>query len=55
MEDKHKELISASGGLRWQITSFNQQCQVRKTNDVYTEAVSRLKTAALAPSPYQSV
>lgn len=55
MEDKYKELISGSGGLRWQITSFNQQCQVRKTNDVYTEAASRLKTAALAPSPYQSV
>lgn len=46
MEDKYKELISGSGGLRWQITSFNQQCQGRKTNDVYTEAVSRLKTAA---------
>lgn len=48
MEDKYKELISGSGGLRWQITSFNQQCQVRKTNDVYAEAVPCLKTAALA-------
>lgn len=55
MEDKHKELISASGGLRWQITSFNQRCQVRKTNDVYTETLSRLETAAPAPSAYQSV
>lgn len=55
MEDKHKELISASGGLRWQITSFNQWCQVGKTNDVYTETLSRPETAAPAPSAYQSV
>lgn len=55
MEDKYKELISGSWDLRWQITSFNQRYQVRKTNDVYTEALSRLKTAALALSPYQSV
>lgn len=55
MEDKHKELISASGGLRWQITSFNQPCQVGKTNDVYTGTLSCLETAAPAPSAYQSV
>ena len=55
MEDKYKELISGSRGLRWQITSFNQQCQDRKTNDADAEAVSCLKTAALALCPYQSV
>ncbi len=43
MEDEYKELISGSRGLLWQITSFNQQCHVRKTNDVYTEALSCLK------------
>lgn len=47
MEDKYKELISGSGGLPWQITSFNQQCQVKKINDVYTEAVSCLKTESI--------
>lgn len=55
MEHKYKELISGSRGLRWQITSFNQQCQVRKTNDVYAKAASRLETAALARVPHQSV
>lgn len=35
--------------------SFNQWSQVKKTNDVYTEPVSRLKAAWLAPRPYQSV
>lgn len=50
MEDKYKELISGSRGLRWQITSFNQQCQVRKTNDVYTEAASRLKSSIASVS-----
>lgn len=47
MEDKYKELIYGSGGLRWQITSFNQQCRVRKTNDVYTDAVSRPKNSSI--------
>lgn len=41
--------------MGWQITSFNQRCQVEKTNDVYTDPGFRPKTAALAPSPYQSV
>lgn len=51
MEDKYKELISGTGGLRWQITSFNQQCQVREMNDVYTKAASSLEIAALAQFP----
>lgn len=55
MEDKHKELISASRGLPRPITSFNQWSQVKKTNDVYTEPACCLKTASLAPCPYQSV
>lgn len=43
MEDKYKELISGSRGLQRQIYSFNQRCQVRETNDVYTEAASTWK------------
>lgn len=55
MEDKHKELISASRGLLQPITSSKQRSQVKKTNDVYTEPFSCLKTASLALFPYQSV
>lgn len=53
MEDKYKELISCCRGSRWQITRFNQRCQVSKTNDVYAEATAANGSADRPP--YQSV